>query len=258
MARCGFATWNPKGTTPGGKIDPRVVIFHVTAGLGNAQPHDHLEWHFEVSLSGQLEQQVDTNLRADANYKANPFAISVETEGKGDGVWTDAQLVTLVRLSHWCIDVHPKVKAQRCDAWDGSGFGYHIMWGSPGPWTPVAKSCPGPRRIEQFDAVLLPRILAPVTPPPPPEDDMPPSPAIVNVGGVDFTFVKGIDNALHVHDGVQWRKLGGRLTSAPSATPAPDGMIHVAVRGDDGGSYLTVFNPADRTLAGWKNIGGRS
>lgn len=173
MARCGFATWNPKGTTPGGKIDPRVVVFHVTAGHGNAQPHSGLEWHFEVSFTGQLEQQVDTNLRADANYKANPFAISIETEGKGEGSWTDAQLDTLVRLSHWCIDVHPKVKAQRCDAWDGSGFGYHVMWGAPGPWTPVAKSCPGPRRIAQFDAELLPRILSPLSPPPPEEDDLP-------------------------------------------------------------------------------------
>jgi hypothetical protein len=171
MARCGFATWNPKGTTPGPKIDPRVVIFHVTAGLGNAQPHSGLEWHFEVSLSGALEQQVDTNLRADANYKANPFAISIETEGKGEGSWTDAQLDTLVRLSHWCIDVHPKIRAQRCNAWDGSGFGYHVMWGAPGMWTPVAKSCPGPKRIAQFDSVLLPRILSPI--PVPPEDDMP-------------------------------------------------------------------------------------
>lgn len=174
MARCGFATWNPKGATPGGKIDPRVVVFHVTAGLGNAAPHDGLEWHFEVSLSGALEQQVDTNQRADANYKANPFAISIETEGKGDGAWTDAQLDTLVRVSHWIIDVHPKVKAQRCNRWDGSGFGYHVMWGAPGPWTPVAKSCPGPRRIEQFDAVLLPRIISPIPAPPPEDDDVKP------------------------------------------------------------------------------------
>jgi hypothetical protein len=95
------------------------------------------------------------------------------------------------------------------------------------------------------------------TPDEPTEEDVP-APAIVNVGGVDFTFVKGIDNALHVHDGVGWKKLGGELTSAPSATVAPDGMVHVAVRGKDGGSYVTVFNPADRSLGGWKPIGGKS
>lgn len=171
--RCDFATWNPSGATPGGSIDPRVVIFHVTAGLGNARPHGGLEWHFEVSLSGALEQQVDTNMRADANYKANPFAISVETEGKGEGFWTDAQLDTLVRLSEWCLDNHPKIKRQRCDRWDGSGFGYHIMFGTPGWWTPVAKSCPGPNRIVQFNEILLPRILAgPGAALPEEEDDM--------------------------------------------------------------------------------------
>lgn len=173
MARCDFATWNPAGATPGGKIDPRVVIFHVTAGLGNAKPHNGLEWHFEVSLSGALEQQVDTNLSAAANYKANPFAISVETEGKGEGFWTDAQLDMLVRLSEWCLAIHPKITRQRCPTWDGSGFGYHIMFGTPGKWTPVAKACPGPNRIKQFDDVLLPRILAgSPAPAPEPEDDM--------------------------------------------------------------------------------------
>lgn len=159
--RCPFATWQPAGTTPGGPIVPRVVIFHVTAGLGDAQPHSGLEWHFEVSLSGALQQQVDTERRADANYRANPFAISIETEGRGDGAWTDAQLDMLVRLSEWCLAEHPQVKRQVCDRWDGSGFGYHVMWGAPGAWTPVAKSCPGPRRIEQFRRVLMPRILTP-------------------------------------------------------------------------------------------------
>jgi hypothetical protein len=32
------------------------------------------------------------------------------------------------------------------------------MFGAPGPWTPVAKTCPGRARIRQFNEVLLPRI----------------------------------------------------------------------------------------------------
>ncbi len=166
MALLPQATWNPTGTTPGGYMDPRVVIFHVTAGLGDAAPHDGLEWHFEVSLSGAIEQGVDTNQQAAANYKANPFAISIETEGLGDGEWTAAQLDSLVLLSEWAMANHPLILRQRCPTWDGSGFGYHVMFGAPGPWTPVAKSCPGPNRIRQFDEVLLPRILNPQ------EDDM--------------------------------------------------------------------------------------
>lgn len=165
------ADWNPAGTTPGGYMDPRVVIFHVIAGEGNARPHDGLEWHFEVSYSGAIEQGVDTNQQAAANYKANPFAISVETEGLGSGEWTDAQLDSLVLISEWSMANHPKIMRQRCPTWDGSGFGYHVMFGAPGPWTPVAKSCPGPNRIRQFDEVLLPRIISPQ------EDDMTPEQA---------------------------------------------------------------------------------
>ena len=160
MSRCSFARWNPAGATPGGRIDPRVLIYHVTAIHGDARPHSGLEWHFEVSLTGQLEQVVDTNLRADANRNANGFAISVETEGKGEGIWTDAQLEMNEKLGDWCIDTHPKIKRQRCDRWDGSGIGYHVMFGAPGPWTPVAKSCPGPKRIHQFNTILLPSLIS--------------------------------------------------------------------------------------------------
>src|SRR5204863_7485682 len=136
VPRYGLATWNPAGTTPGGAITPRVVILHVTAGLGNARPHDGLEWHFEVMLDGSIEQQVDTAVRADANYHANGFAISIETEGLGDGEWTPAQLDSLVALILWCVDMHPTIALQVCDRWDGSGIGYHVMFGAPGPWTP--------------------------------------------------------------------------------------------------------------------------
>lgn len=159
MALLGSATWNPAGATPGGYMDPRVVIFHVIDGEGNARPHDGLEWHFEVSYSGAIEQGVDTNRQAAANYHANPFAISVETEGLAAGLWTDAQLDSLVLLSEWCMAEHPLILRQRCPRWDGSGFGHHTMFGAPGPWTPVAKSCPGANRKRQFDEVLLPRIL---------------------------------------------------------------------------------------------------
>ena len=164
MARLATATWNPAGTTPGGYMDPRVVIFHVIAGEGNAQPHSGLEWHFEVAYSGAIEQGVDTNRQAAANLKANPFAISIETEGLGNGYWTDAQLDSLAMLSEWCMATHPKILRQRCPTWDGAGFGYHVMFGAPGPWTPVAKTCPGPNRIRQFNEVLLPRILKSTSP----------------------------------------------------------------------------------------------
>lgn len=159
MAVLTGATWDPAGATPGGHMDPRVVIFHVTAVDGKARPHSGLEWHFHVAKTGQIDQLVDTNRQAAANYKANPFAISIETEGLATGEWTGPQLDSLVEISEWCMAEHPKILRQRCPTWDGSGFGYHVMFGAPGPWTPYAKSCPGPLRIRQFDEVLLPRIL---------------------------------------------------------------------------------------------------
>ncbi len=161
MARLATAEWDPMGATPGGSMDPRVMIFHVTAVEGMARPHSGLEWHFHVAYDGTVVQLVDTNQQAAANYKANPFAISVETEGLGDGWWTDPQMSSLVEIAEWAMAEHPLLLRQRCDRWDGSGFGFHTMWGAPSNWTPVAKSCPGPNRKIQFETDLLPRILDP-------------------------------------------------------------------------------------------------
>lgn len=193
MAICERASWNPRGATPGGAITPRVMIYHVTADFGDATPHSGLEWHFEVALNGGIQQQVDTGLRADANYKANPFAISVETEGKGEGSWTDAQLDSCVYLAEWAMKHHPKILRQRCNRWDGSGFGFHTMWGAPSNWTPVAKSCPGPNRKVQFENELLPRILD-IHDTPTPEATMPDSLILVSTpdrGGDGTWYVCG-------------------------------------------------------------------
>lgn len=187
MAKLAEAEWDPSGATPGGEIIPLIIILHVTAGLGDAHPHDGLEWHFEVRLDGRIQQQVDTELAAAANYKANRFrgkdgrwygAISIETEGKGDGSWTPQQLKSILRLIEWLLATHPTIERRVCPGPFDAGIGYHIMFGTPGYWTPVAKACPGPRRIEQFHDVLMPTILAGSAPAPAPapsepeEDDM--------------------------------------------------------------------------------------
>ena len=64
-----------------------------------------------------------------------------------------AQFEAIVNLVRWCCDAHniPKVK---CPTWNGTGIGYHIQFGAPGPWTPVAKSCPGPARIRQMPTLI--------------------------------------------------------------------------------------------------------
>lgn len=235
MAKYPYATWNPAGTTPGGPIVPRVVINHVTAGRGNARPHDNLEWHFEISLKGEVEQQVDTGLRADANYKANTFAISIEHEGLGDGVFTDAQLDANVALSEWLMAQHPDIKRQRCDRWDGSGFGYHVMWGAPGPWTPVAKSCPGPKRIKQFEEVLLPRILNPY----PNNPDQP-----VQEDEI-MLYLFTADDPKNPNDDATWFVTNGGSWKLPLGPNEPDAYIKAgAVKKNTDGSWVTVVSRA--------------
>lgn len=144
-------------------IKPRVAILHVDAG-NNRDLHDYfryrsggIESHFQVALDGTVFQYRDTEFEADANYKANPFAVSIETQGYGDGEWTPEQLVSIVALLRWLNRTH-KIPLRKVGKWDGAGIGYHVQFGAPGAWTPVAKSCPGPRRIQQFDHTLMPML----------------------------------------------------------------------------------------------------
>lgn len=168
--------WEPEGT-PGGFINPRILIFHSDCANG-AEPHAHdgLEWHFWIGYGGDGHQHVDTGLHADAQYEANGFAISCETASNPDATdrWTYAQLQAMAKLAIWCNANHG-IPLKRCDAWNGSGIGYHTMWGSPSHWSPSARTCPGPTRIKQFDEELLPLIqsmLAGDPPHPPLEEDM--------------------------------------------------------------------------------------
>ena len=54
----------------------------------------------------------------------------------------------------------PDVTRRQVGAPAGSGIGWHVMFGAPGPWTPVAKSCPGPARVAQARDEIIPAIVA--------------------------------------------------------------------------------------------------
>jgi hypothetical protein len=180
---CPFASWRPlPEATSQPAITPRVVIFHTMVGsLAGTERHFRdqtgIESHFGVGgptdgpdLDGTLWQWMDLDRQADANLNANSFAISVETSDGGDPdrPWSDRQLATLVRLGNWLAD-HYGIPRRQCPAWDRSGFGWHVMFGAPGPWTPVAKTCPGPVRIRQLREVVFPAVFAGTQL----EDDMP-------------------------------------------------------------------------------------
>lgn len=163
-----------KKLIPPGANDPRikarVAILHVDAGNCEslydyfAHRSGGIESHFFVKTNGVVEQYRDTDFQADANYLANDFAISIETQGFGDGEWTPAQLDSIKGLLTWLHETHG-IPLQRCPQWDGAGVGYHIQFGSPGKWTNVSKSCPGPKRIRQFEDVLVPWMAKPAARP---------------------------------------------------------------------------------------------
>lgn len=157
-----------------GPNDPPIkvigAILHVDAGNSNSL-YDYfknksggIESHFFVKSDGSIEQYRDTGIEADANLKANSFIdaqgrrvgfVSIETQGFDKGEWNAAQLAAIKRLLKWLAETHDFPLAV-CKSSTSPGVGYHTMWGAPGPWTPVAKDCPGPDRIRQFVNVLTP------------------------------------------------------------------------------------------------------
>lgn len=162
MALCPFATRKliaPGSSDP--RITARAVVLHVDAG-GAASLFDFfrdrsggVESHFHITWTGTIEQYRDTGYQADANYRANDFAISIETQGFGGGTWNKRQIASIGRLLLWLHETHG-IPLEEILTWDGTGVGYHVQFGAPGPWTPVAKSCPGPNRITQYDTVIVP------------------------------------------------------------------------------------------------------
>jgi hypothetical protein len=232
--------YKPAGT-PGGAITPRVVIFHVDATKGIPQPHDGLEWHFFIDFDGAITQVVDTHLRADANYHANPFAISVETAGLAAGLWTPQQLNSMAAIAIWAHKLHA-VPLKRCEKWDGSGLGFHTMWGAPSQWTPVAKSCPGPDRKIQFDREFMPLINKLILTPKKDEpmqipshfhvaqDGPTPRPTFLVQG--DYSYMNWVVGPDH-QKGLVWLNALSPFLSSPDATPMPTTFL----------KYIPIMGP---------------
>ena len=54
---------------------------------------------------------------------------------------TLAFLATCIAIAEWACQEHP-IERRRIPAEDESGIGWHVMFGAPGPWTPVADALP--------------------------------------------------------------------------------------------------------------------
>lgn len=159
--------------TPGPNDPPIIVIgaiLHVDGG-NSSDLYDYfknqsggIESHFHIPSAGPVIQMRDTAFEADANLKANSFIdpagrrvgfMSIETQGYADGEWNQHQLDQIMKVLKWASETH-NFPLRVCASSVSPGVGYHIMWGAPGPWTPVAKVCPGPKRVRQFENILVP------------------------------------------------------------------------------------------------------
>lgn len=173
MAVYPVAKWEPlPANSKQAHLTPRVVIIHrAVDAVGKTDlfgwfVQSGLESHFFVQLDGTVLQYMDTNVVAEANYRANSFAVSIETEDDGGAIpFTGAQVEAIVRLVDWLCTTHA-IPRRQADRWDGSGIGWHSMWGintkaRPGlnPWTSaLGKDCPSAPRIAQTRNVIIPRV----------------------------------------------------------------------------------------------------
>lgn len=171
MALCPFA--DHKLIEPGPN-DPTIeavgAILHVDDGNAStlypwfSGPSGGIESHFFIKKKkGRIEQYRDTRYEADANLNGNSFYrggrrvgfVSIETQGYEDGEWTPEQLDSIKDLLAWLSEVE-NFPLRDNRAWDDPGVAYHVKYGAPGAYTNVSKTCPGPKRIRQYENVLIP------------------------------------------------------------------------------------------------------
>lgn len=173
------ATYRPvvgESKDPG--IIPVGVILHVAASNADSLfgyfngPSGGIESHFHIPLTDRapVEQYRDTAREADANYKGNSWVaadgkrygfLSAETAGLADGEWNQHQLDEILALIRWAHGVH-HFPLRRAPGYRSPGLGYHVMFGTgegTNSWSNArGKVCPGPRRIRQFEEVILPSL----------------------------------------------------------------------------------------------------
>lgn len=165
MTLCPFATINliPEGNPANKEHQPRrdtsARLFILHSQVGDAHLYDYfgkkivvVESHYESPKVRTLTQLVDTDLTADANYRANPRAISWESAD--DGVpdtdeWNEKQLRDAARLLVF-HDIPLRMAAHPYD----NGVGYHSQFDE---WTKaegIGKTCPGKIRIRQIPDII--------------------------------------------------------------------------------------------------------
>lgn len=145
----------------------RAAIVHVDAGGAASlqgwfnNPASGASSHFYVKYDGAVEQYLDADLIAWTQRAGNSTCVGIETQGKGEGTWTPAQLASLVGLLRWLgqrygIPLTNMLNSRRASR----GIGIHRFgidpWrvGAGEVWGGRGKICPGHDRVSQFPGVL--------------------------------------------------------------------------------------------------------
>ena len=174
---CPFATHKPiPEAWTQRAIDTRAVVVHSAGGHGElygwwqSDASHGLESTFFICddqtagyLDGEIVQYLGLGIKADANGEANSFAASIETASTVNAGerWTPAQAESLTLLLDWICTVAPKVERRLMAHPTDAGIAWHVQFGAPGPWTQVrGKVCPGPERIKQLQAEIIPAVAA--------------------------------------------------------------------------------------------------
>lgn len=200
MARDPGSLWSPllEWSDQTSYVKDKLII-HSTGDRGSAlaiynyfnRPDIVVESTFVVGRGPEdpTRQLLDSAAKADANVAANRSGISVEVVGTGDDPYTDWQVSELIRLGRWARAAHG-IKPQIIPNADGAGFGWHVMFGAPGPWTDVkGKVCPGNRRIDALRSTIFPAVFGA---PPAPE----PEPA--SAEDVDMFLIRNSKGTIHL------------------------------------------------------------
>lgn len=168
MARYDQARWRPISVNYGAeRTRTRAVVLHVDAGGASSlygwfnNPAALASSHFYVTYGGTVEQYLDTSLTAWTQRTGNASCIGIETQGKGDGSWTAAQLTSLARLVRWLCQYYSlPVTDMRTSRPDATGVGMHRYGIDPWRvsdgevWGGNGKVCPGELRVAQFAGLL--------------------------------------------------------------------------------------------------------
>lgn len=252
-----MATWYPRAVRKpisrnhgGPRRSTRGIIQHVDAGGAESlqgwfnNPAASASSHFYVKYTGVVEQYLDADLIAWTQRDGNATCIGIETQGKGDGAWTQAQFDALVALNRWLCDRYGIPKQSMGNSKPSSrGLGYHRMgidpWRVSGGevWGPRGKVCPGDLRVNQFNALVsaVARGSAPAPAPAPPK-----APAI-NEEDEMYVVLNEKNNAAVVVSGGRTAPVVGwdmyvRLTQTLPSVKVSDAQFAALVQNFPGGA----------------------